>query len=180
MKRDTVRAIVAAAALLTVQALMLAALAAGTAHGRTVYRCVSRQGAGPETGISYQAQPCTEGPGTPIEASDTRSAAQHAQAHTNHARQMAWLKRQETTAGKPAVRAKRASSSRRHQRKTETQASTRAVPLSSHRIGERPFERLGQQVTPPSPVQKRKRTRYDITARTPAHTEQRKDLSPSP
>ena len=163
MNRDTVRAVLAAAALMTVQVLLLAVLAASAAHAGTVYRC------GTDSSTSYQAQPCPDGNGTAVRTADARSAEQRAQAQGNHERQMAWLDQQQVTAkSTPRTSSKRRHKQRRAQSSSSQAAGPVAVPLTSHRIGERPFERLGQQVTPPDRrAHKRKRTPYEITARTP-------------
>lgn len=167
MNRDTARAILVAAALMTAQALLLAALAANGAHAGTVYRCTS-----PSSGaITYQARPCPDQhAGTAVQASDARTAEQQSQARQNHARQMAWLQERDKASADdaPAPRHKR----QRARTRRSARAAPVAVPLTSHRIGERPFERLGQQVTPPDKAQKHKRRRGDITARTPVQPRQ--------
>ena len=105
-----------------------------------------------------------------IQASDARTAEQQSQARQNHARQMAWLQ------GRGDALADDAPAPRHKRQRARTRRSARAapvaVPLTSHRIGERPFERLGQQVTSPDKAQRHKRRRGDITARTPAQPRQ--------
>lgn len=171
MNRDTARAILAAAALMTVQALLLAALATSAAHASTVYRCAPPTGGG----VTYQTEPCTEGAGAPVRTLDTRTREQQSQAHANHARQMAWLNRQESQAS-PSSKSRAPSRKRPTLRKTpsgaaDTQVSA-AVPLSSHRIGQRPFEGRGQEVTSPdrsvNKPRKHRRSPHDLLARTPA------------
>lgn len=170
MNRDTARAILAAAALMTVQALMLAALAASTAHAHTVYRCPSAVAG---ASVTYQSEPCQQGGGQPLQAADHRTPAQQAQAEANHTRQTAWLERQNTRAS--AGKARQASAKRRTRRSTQTAraaAAPQAVPLSSHRIGQRPFERLGQEVSTPDralhkPSKRQHAHASEITAKTP-------------
>ncbi|MFZ5527096.1 MAG: hypothetical protein ACOZE7_10625 [Pseudomonadota bacterium] len=172
MNRDTARAILAAAALMTVQALMLAALAASTAHARTVYRCPSTSAG---ESITYQSAPCHEGAGHALQAADHRTPAQQAQAQANHDRQRAWLARQDT--GTSADKARATSTKKRKTRRASTQASRaaaapQAVPLTSHRIGQRPFEHLGQQVSTPDralhkPGKRKQAHTTEITAKAP-------------
>lgn len=174
MNRDTARAILAAAALMTVQAVMLAALAA-TAHARTVYRCSS-----PTAGesITYQSAPCHGGTERVVQATDHRTPAQQAQAQANHDRQTAWLERQAPRAS--AGKARAASAKKRKARRPPTQtarataatAAPKAVALTSHRIGQRPFEHLGQQVTTPDkalhkPGKHQRAHTTEITAKVP-------------
>lgn len=172
MNRDTVRAIIAAAALMTAQALLLAALAASGAHASTVYRC---QSAG--ASVSYQTQPCGQTAGTAVRVADARTPEQQRQAQTSHARQMAWLDRQETQAarpkaGNPTSTARKRTGRRQAQAtKRSRPAATLATPLTAHRIGQRPFEGHGQRVTPPDNSLKKPgkghRSPYEVTARTP-------------
>lgn len=190
MKSDTARAILAAAALMTVQALLLAALATSAAHSSTVYRCPPSAG----TAVTYQTQPCTEGGSAPVRTLDTRTREQQSQAHASHARQMAWLDRQDSL-GSPADKVRTPSKKRRAKRKNALgtnapQGNATAVPLTSHRIGRRPFEGLGQEVSSTDrsvnkPKKHNKRSPYDLLARTPApgkSTQQASsgNLKPSP
>lgn len=175
MNRDTVRAILAAAALMTVQALILAALATSTANARTVYRCPSTSAG---ESITYQSAPCREGAGQALLAADHRTPAQQAQAQANQDRQTAWLARQDT--GASAGKARTPSTKKRKTRRSSTQAARaaaaptapKAVPLTSHRIGQRPFEHLGQQVSTPDralhkPGKRKHAHQTEITARAP-------------
>jgi hypothetical protein len=182
MNRDTARAIIAAAALMTVQALLLAALATSTAHARTVYRCPSSSAGGT---ITYQAQPCQDDARqSSLQAADHRTPAQQAQAQETHTRQMRWLAQQEPQASPGKARTSSTKKRKARRNTPTTQASTpataqtrqnaKAVALTSHRIGQRPFERLGQQVsTPdrglyrPGQRQRNKPGSTEITARTP-------------
>lgn len=176
MNRDTTRAILLAAALMTLQALMLAALATGGAHAATVYRCAQDSGA-----TSYQAHPCAGGSGTLVRADDARSEDQQAHAQANHTRQMAWLARQEAEAGtgKRTPPSKPRAPRKPKARKDAPATKSVAVALSSHRIGQRPFERLGQQVTEPGGPQKQKRRKHELTARAPAKPRAETALRPS-
>lgn len=174
MNRDTVRAIIAAAALMTAQALLLAALAASGAHASTVYRC---QSAG--ASISYQPRPCEQASGTAVRVADARTPEQQRQAQTTHARQMAWLDRHETQAARPNKAGTSNSTIRKRTARRHAQAAKRlrpttatlAAPLTAHRIGQRPFEGHGQRVTPPDNALKKPgkghRPPYEVTARTP-------------
>lgn len=175
MNRDTARAILAAAALMTVQALLLAALSTSTAHARTVYRCPSTSAG---ESITYQSTPCHKGTGQAFQAGDHRTAAQQAQAQDNHDRQTAWLESQDTRAS--VGKARTSGAKKRKTRRAPTQtaraatppAAPKAVALTSHRIGQRPFERLGQQVSTPDralhkPGKRKHAHTTEITAKTP-------------
>ena len=190
MNRDTARAILAAAALMTVQALMLAALSASTAHARTVYRCPSDTAG---TSVTYQSVPCHDGAGRTLKAADQRTPAQQAQARANHERQTAWLDRQDIRAS--AGEARPAGAKKRRTRRSSTQtaraatasATPKAVALTSHRIGQRPFEHLGQQVTMPDralhkPGKRKPAHTTEITAKTPrqAYPQSHERVTPAP
>lgn len=185
MNRDIARAIIAAAALMTVQALLLAALATSTAHARTVYRCPPSSAGG---AITYQAQPCQDDARqSSLQATDHRTPAQQAQAQDTHTRQMRWLAQQEPQASPGKARTSSTKKRKARRNTPTTQAgipataqtrqnakAAKAVALTSHRIGQRPFERLGQQVsTPdrglyrPGQRQRNKAGSTEITARTP-------------
>lgn len=175
MNRDTARAILAAATLMTVQALMLAALSASAAHARTVYRCPSTSAG---ESITYQSAPCQQGVGQALQAADHRTPAQQAQAQANHDRQAAWLARQDT--GASAGKVRNTSTKKRKARRSSAQAARaaaasaapKAVALTSHRIGQRPFEHMGQQVSTPDralhkPGKRKHAHPTEITAKTP-------------
>lgn len=174
MNRDTARAILAAAALMTVQALLLAVLATSAAHASTVYRCPAPSADG---AVIYQAQPCAAASGVPVRTADARTREQQSQANANHARQVAWLDRHQPQASSPKTSSRTAAKKRRGNRKAQAAGAqgaplAAAVPLSSHRIGQRPFERLGQEVTSPDRAvnkpKKPKRSPYELLARTPS------------
>lgn len=189
MNHDTARAILAAAALMTVQALLLAALATSAAHASTVYRCAPPAGS---AAVTYQTQPCTEGTGAQVRTLDTRTREQQSQALANHARQMAWLDRQEpqaSSSGKSRASSKKRRTKHKNASGTGNRQASPAVPLTSHRIGRRPFEGLGQKVTPPdrsvTKPKKLKVSPYDLLARTPAPSKQTQqpssgNVKPSP
>lgn len=190
MNRNTAQAILAAAALMTVQALLLAALATSAAHASTVYRCAPQSA---DTSVTYQTQPCTEGAGVPVRANDARTREQQSQANADHVRQMAWLDRRDSpisSAGKSHAPSKKRRIKRKEVPGTDVrQVSAGAVPLTSHRIGLRPFEGLGQEVSSPdrsvSKPKKHRRTHHDLLARTPAQSKATQQasggrLKPSP
>lgn len=172
MNRDTARAILAAAALMTVQALLLAVLAASTAHASTVYRCPA-----PSAGdaVIYQAQPCSDSTGVPVRAADTRTREQQSQAGANHARQMAWLDRQGSQApssGKPKAPSKKRKRPHKASHGAAHAQANVAVPLTSHRLGQRPFEGRGQEIAATdrsvNKPRKGRRSPYDLLARAPS------------
>ncbi|RZL11442.1 MAG: hypothetical protein EOP40_02540 [Rubrivivax sp.] len=191
------RSILAAAAVMTLHALALSAMAPSSAHGRKVYRCT-----GPQHQVSYQAQPCASNATSPqaphqqqIHVADARTDDQLRQALDNRRRD--GFDVASTKAHKPASRRsqkKKASADKapqattaeairpprqrertRANRSLREASSTRAGALTSHRFGERPFEHArtplsdaGLQRKAASADPRRRDRAKDFTARAPA------------
>lgn len=128
---NNTRSIIVTAALMTAQAVLLALLSASGAHATQVHHCAPPGG---ESGGIYQMHPCDPAvPSRTFQAADPRSPQQIAQARETQQRHQRLL----TEAG-------------RNQGRTGKSRPAKAIALSRHKTGERPFEHLGQQVTPPA------------------------------
>lgn len=199
------RRTVAAAAVMTLHALALSAMAPSSAQGSTVYRCT-----GPQGRISYQAQPCAvdtaDRPALhpphqqQIKVADARTEDQLRQALDNRRRE--GFDTPVTNASKTASRRTKnkkasAASQQAHARTTDAApphkprgharsgrssrepSAPRAGALTSHRLGERPFEHvrtpLSDAVAPrrrPSQDRHQHERKKDFTARAPAEAPQ--------
>lgn len=163
------------------------------AQASTVYRCADTRGR-----TAYQALPCAGDATrtTQLAVADRRTAPQVAQALDNRRRdgfEVADATAPRTarkTRGKKAVAAadsagKRAASKTKAKgkrkgkskanRSVQTEVQLRPGALSSHRLGERPFEHVGTPLSAPAPVRKKVRPKpihaqgsTTFTARVPA------------
>ncbi len=190
------RSILTAAAVMTLHAMALSTLAPQPAHGNKVYRC-----AGPQHHVRYQAQPCADTGGATkalrereISVADARTEAQVRQALDNRRRDGFDAEPAETTrptsrrARKKAsdaleqeVAAKAPKAKARKRARTKltrrTPSADRAGALTSHRLGERPFEHVGTPLSDAEPPRRKGKARdkrerehvraKDFTARAP-------------
>lgn len=189
------RSILAAAAVMTLHALALSAMAPSSAHGRNVYRCT-----GPQHQVSYQVHPCAGGAASAqaqqhqINVADARTDDQLRQALDNRRRdgfdvastkadkpvsRRAKKKKAPTSANQQtstaeAVRQPRSRERTRVSRSRQEPSASRAGALTSHRYGERPFEHARTPLSDAAPKRQatsgdpRRRDRAkDFTARAP-------------